>query len=100
MCGVSLHRCIQCGNSLYGIFQYRRSLHRCGRFRLLQDRVLRYSLEKLEENLDEMQKAIFEEYKQHMDKYFVATGEQAFCDGFSLDAKILTEALNGAEQII
>ena len=56
--------------------------------------------ESLEESIDKKAEEIFEKYIDCVNEYIVLCNEQAFCDGFSLGAKIITEALLSAEQII
>lgn len=58
------------------------------------------NLEKLEDNLDEKSKEAFKKYTDCADEYLIITSEQAFCDGFCLATKIVTEALSNAEEII
>lgn len=55
---------------------------------------------KLKENLNEDTKVILEKYSQCIDEYIVLISEQAFCDGFCLGTRILSEAVGGAERII
>ncbi len=55
---------------------------------------------KLEEMFDNDEKEIFEKYVECMDEYMLLLGEQAFCDGFCLGARILSEAVSGAEQLL
>lgn len=58
------------------------------------------NIEKLEEVLTEQQAKIFEAYSECINEYVILIGEQAFCDGFSLGTKILTEALSHVQQIV
>lgn len=55
---------------------------------------------RLKENLDEEARTILEKYSQCIDEYVVLISEQAFCDGFCLGMRILSEAIGGANQII
>lgn len=55
---------------------------------------------KLTINADENFKNEIEKFDLTHDEYTVLLCEQAFCDGFCLASKILTEALNGAEYLI
>lgn len=55
---------------------------------------------KLEEMFDNDEKEIFEKYVECMDEYMILVSEQAFCDGFCLGARILSEAVSGAEQLL
>ena len=64
------------------------------------ENLMQRNLEKLEQDIDENSRKIFEKYNDCINQYLIATGEQAFCDGFCLGAKITTEALTGAEQVI
>ncbi len=56
--------------------------------------------EKLEEHLDEKEKELLKKYEECVQEYLLVNGEQAFCDGFSLGAKIAFEALAWAEQLL
>lgn len=62
--------------------------------------LIQRNFEKLEVNLDEKEKKVFERFNESMNEYVLVCSEQAFCDGFCLGAKIVAEALNGAEQVI
>ena len=64
------------------------------------ENLLERNQEKLEETLTEISKKLFEKYNDCMNEYILLTTEQAFCDGFCLGVKIISEALNGAEEII
>lgn len=55
---------------------------------------------KLEEALDDDRKKIFEKYVECMNEYLILTSEQVFCDGFCMGARILSEAISGAEQLL
>lgn len=55
---------------------------------------------KLEEALDSDKKEIFDKYVQCIDEYLILVSEQAFCDGFCMGARILSEAVSGAEQLM
>lgn len=48
---------------------------------------------KLAPTLTETQNLFFERYTERMENYATYAAEQAFCNGFSLACKILTEAL-------
>ncbi len=48
---------------------------------------------KLDQVLDEAQKGLFERYASCADEFTYLSAAQAFCDGFSLAARLLTEAL-------
>lgn len=62
--------------------------------------IIELDIEKLKNILTEQQLKIFEAYSECANEYTVLIAEQAFCDGFSLGAKILTEALSHAQQIV
>lgn len=55
---------------------------------------------KMEEMLDGERKIIFEKYVECINEYMLLINEQAFCDGFCLGARILSEAISGAEQLL
>ena len=55
--------------------------------------------EKLEAVLHESEIKTFEKYNSCVTEYLILSSEQAFCDGFYLGAKIIAEALTGAEEI-
>jgi len=48
---------------------------------------------KLDQALDEPQRELFERYIACADEFAYLSSTHAFCDGFSLAAKLLTEAL-------
>lgn len=54
----------------------------------------------LEQSLNEKEKEIFEKYNDSVTEYIDIFGEQAFCSGFCLGAKITTEALTEQNEII
>ena len=54
----------------------------------------------LEQSLNEKEKEILEEYDDCVTEYIDILGEQAFCNGFCLGAKITTEALTEQNEII
>ncbi len=54
----------------------------------------------LEQSLNEKEKEIFEKYNDRLKEYIDIFGEQAFCSGFCLGAKITTEALTEQNEII
>lgn len=56
------------------------------------------NFEELEHSIAE--KELLKRYDDRINEYIILTAEQAFCDGFSLGAKIVSEAINGAEEII
>ena len=61
--------------------------------------LMQRNLKKFEEILNEHQRELFEKSDTCISDYIVAISEQAFCDGFCMGTRIITEALTGAEQI-
>lgn len=55
---------------------------------------------RLKEKINEDEREILEKYKYCVDEYLVLITEQAFCDGFCVGARILAEAIGGAEKIL
>ncbi len=55
---------------------------------------------KLKEKLSDDEKEIFEKYNFLVDEYITLITEQAFGDGFCMSARILSEAVGGAERIL
>ena len=51
--------------------------------------------ELLNGELNESQKVLFEKYADCADEFLCLSTAQAFCDGFSLASRLLTEALIG-----
>ena len=51
------------------------------------------NLDKLVSALDEPLQKLLDPYNNCISKYMVVVSEQAFCDGFSLGLKLLSEAL-------
>lgn len=69
-------------------------------------RLLQESLELMAKNhqnldllLNEEQKPALERYHDTAEEYAFLLAEQAFCDGFSLCAKLLSESFHHAEEI-
>ena len=58
-------------------------------------RLMGRHLEKLNRTLSKKQLEIVEKYTACAEEYLTSMVEQAFCDGFGLCSKILTEALVG-----
>ncbi len=56
--------------------------------------LMQKNLEKLEKSLDERSAKRFEAYTDCVNEYTLVVAEQAFCDGFCLGTKIVTEALS------
>lgn len=54
--------------------------------------------EKLEASLNEEELRLFRKYQDNTCDYINVLFEQAFCDGFSLAAKLTAEALVGSEE--
>ena len=63
------------------------------------EKLITRNSDKLSESLDQKQRELFEKYNDCMDEYLFNSCEQAFCDGFSLGARILAEALIGTDDI-
>ncbi len=61
------------------------------------ENLMRDKREKLEKCLDESRQMILEKYIDSVSEYISVIAEQAFYDGFCMDAKITSEALNGVE---
>ena len=57
-------------------------------------------LQKLSDHLDEEGREALKKYSTCMDEYLIASGEQAFCDGFSVGARIISEAFLGAGKLL
>lgn len=55
---------------------------------------------KLKENLNEETNVILEKYSDHIKEYVMLINEQAFCDGFCLGMKILSEAVGSADSVL
>ncbi len=55
---------------------------------------------RLKENRNEETKVILEKYSECIDEYLVLLSEQAFCDGFCLGVRIMSESVGGAERIL
>lgn len=62
--------------------------------------LIQRNLEKLEKGLNENQQEILKKFNDCTNEYITLISEQAFCDGFSIGAKITVEALNNAEQLL
>ena len=58
------------------------------------------NLDALEKVLTEHDKVLFKKYSDCVNEYIVLISEQSFCDGFSIGAKIVTDALTDAERIL
>ena len=56
--------------------------------------------EDLENELNDKQKSFFQRYEGNINEYMCLLSEEAFCDGFCVGVKIITEALQNAENII
>lgn len=55
---------------------------------------------KIKENLDEDTVEILNKYRDCINEYIVLSNEQAFCDGFCLGTRMVSEAVGGAERIL
>lgn len=55
---------------------------------------------KLKEALDNNERETLEKYSECINEYIVLITEQAFNDGFCLGARILSEAVSGAENLL
>lgn len=64
------------------------------------ERFMYKNLEELEKILDEKESKVFEKYNDSIGEYLVEISEQVFCDGFSLGARVASEALINAERFI
>lgn len=56
--------------------------------------------EKLNKNLNKEQAEMFKIYNDRITEYVCLISKQAFCDGFSLGARITSEALNDADKMV
>ena len=56
--------------------------------------------EDLENELSDKQKSFLQRYEGNINEYICLLSEQAFCDGFCVGIKIITEALQTAENIV
>ena len=64
------------------------------------EHVIERNKNKIEEMLDDNSKAIFEKYVECINELLFLVSEQAFCDGFCLGTRILSESISGAEQLL
>lgn len=55
---------------------------------------------KIEGEYNEKAKDLFEKYQDCNNEYISLLAEQAFCDGFGIAVKIMTEALGNAKEIL
>lgn len=62
--------------------------------------MLENNFKKIKENLDEATIQLLDKYRECMNEYIILISEQAFCDGFCLGTRIISEAVGGAERII
>lgn len=60
-------------------------------------RLMELSRNRLYRSLSETQKPLLENYTINTDEYISLLSEQAFCEGFSLCAKLMTEAFSTTE---
>lgn len=63
------------------------------------EKLMERNLKKLESHLNENTKEILEKYIDCVNEYMIVTNEQAFCNGFCLGTRILTEALTETEEM-
>lgn len=56
--------------------------------------LMRRNQDELNKSISPRQQEIFEKYIECADEYVLRMMEQAFCDGFCLAGKLLTEALS------
>ena len=54
----------------------------------------------LKNELNDKQKSFFQRYEGNIDEYMCLISEEAFCSGFCVGIKIITEALQNAENIV
>ena len=64
------------------------------------EKLIARNLEKLETVLNDDQKPFLKRYCDAVDEYALLNYEQAFCEGFCLGARIIAEALIGAEAFL
>lgn len=62
--------------------------------------LMQRNVQKLEENLNDIQKELLEKYNDCMTEYLVVACEQAYCDGFCAGTRITAEAMTGAEKLL
>ena len=62
--------------------------------------MLENNFKKIKENLDEATTQLLDKYRECMNEYIILISEQAFCDGFCLGTRIVSEAVGGAERLI
>ncbi len=62
--------------------------------------MLENNFKKIKENLDEATIQLLDKYRECMNEYIILISEQAFCDGFCLGTRIVSEAVGGAERLI
>ncbi|MBQ8833350.1 MAG: hypothetical protein IJ001_00305 [Oscillospiraceae bacterium] len=64
------------------------------------ENLMRRNLEKLEDTLTPQQGELLKRYTDLIEEYGIVYGEQIFCTGFCMGARITTEALVGAEDFL
>ena len=64
------------------------------------EELIEKNFNKIRERLDEDALKILDKYKDSIDEYIYLINEQAFCDGFCLGTRIVSEAVVGAERIL
>lgn len=61
------------------------------------EKLMRRNLEKLTDTLTPQQVELLKRYTDVIEEYQIVSGEHIFCTGFSMGARIITEALFNAE---
>ncbi len=64
------------------------------------ERLMENSHEEMENLFNQTEKESFKKYSALVDEYLMLNSEQAFCDGFSLGVKLVTEALISVDEIL
>ncbi len=64
------------------------------------ENLMRRITEKIEEEFNEKAKDLFEKYQDCNNEYLSLLAEQAFCDGFGLAVRVLTESFTHAEEVL
>lgn len=64
------------------------------------EKLMQQNLNKLETVLNTNEKETFEKYNDCIEEYLTICCEQAFCDGFSLGVKIISESFAEVEKTI
>ena len=64
------------------------------------ENLMHKNLKSLEDEMNEKAKDVFGRYNCCIEEYISILTEQAFCDGFSIAIKLMTEAYGKAEEIV